>query len=259
MQRHYWYLRDYPLETLRGMERALEGEINVLLTRRVLMTALTKLVELARTTALLARDGEDEDYRSNAEEFCWRAAYLLQEQGWGLVMCSDNGAFAEVHHDRILNKHTHELVQIVAGAGERGQHVIWNALPDGDKAAMYWRAPVNLDTGEGSAAGPKRSRGPGQQDTAPAAPAQDAVDNRPVQSSRERVVEDQQTRVSVSTRSSPAPASVDGVDVDDLRWAFHSLAAYYGTCGAEIPDPEAMASRAFDYAQKLTAIRGGRK
>jgi hypothetical protein len=87
----------------------------------------------------LRRDGDTATLITNAAAFTRHAAWLLRENGWGNVRKTSGEQRENLDVDKLLNKHTLEMVDIVVAAGHSSQHVGWNPVATGTPS--QWVAP----------------------------------------------------------------------------------------------------------------------
>lgn len=79
----------------------------------------------------LRRDGDSEALITNAAAFTRHAAWALRAAGWGNVRKTSGEQREGLDVDKILNKHTLEMRDIVIAAGSPAQRVGWLHVAQG--------------------------------------------------------------------------------------------------------------------------------
>jgi hypothetical protein len=107
------------------------------------MSEVGRLEGLEARLGLLRRSGTEQQLLENAAAFTRAAAWELREEGWANVRKTSGSHVQNLDVDKILNRHTLEMVDIVVGAGALGQHVAWQ--PAGTGVPSQVVDPANPD------------------------------------------------------------------------------------------------------------------
>ena len=103
------------------------------------MDELATLDALENRLGLLRADGDTETRITNAAAFTRAAAWALREAGWGNVRKTSGENREGLDVDKILNRHTLEMRDIVIAAGSSAARVGWQLVATGSPA--QWVAP----------------------------------------------------------------------------------------------------------------------
>lgn len=95
------------------------------------MDEVATLETLESQHGYLRRDGDSEALITNAAAFTRHAAWALRDLGWGNVRKTSGEQREGLDVDKILNKHTLEMRDIVIAAGSPAQRVGWLLVAHG--------------------------------------------------------------------------------------------------------------------------------
>ena len=113
------------------------------------MTETATLDSIEATFGYLRRPGDASQLVDNAAAFTRHAAWALREKGWGNVRKTGGLNRQGLDVDKILNRHTLEMVDIVRAAGDPSQAVAWQPQGTGTPAQFVEpQKPEGIDGGE---------------------------------------------------------------------------------------------------------------
>lgn len=113
------------------------------------MSAVGTLESIEATFGYLKRPGDASVLVDNAAAFTRHAAWALRAEGWGNVRKTSGLQRHNLDVDKILNRHTLEMVDIVIAAGDASQRIGWQPQGTGTPAQFVEpEAPAGVDGGE---------------------------------------------------------------------------------------------------------------
>ena len=116
------------------------------------MTERATLDSIEATFGYLRRTGDASQLIDNAAAFTRHAAWALRDRGWGNVRKTTGLERQGLDVDKILNRHTLEMVDIVAAAGDPSQRVAWQPQVTGTPS--QWVEPQKPEGVDGGTTPP---------------------------------------------------------------------------------------------------------
>lgn len=115
------------------------------------MSETATLDSIEATYGYLRRPGDASVLVDNAAAFTRHAAWALRDKGWGNVRKTTGLQRQNLDVDKILNRHTLEMVDIVAAAGDPSQRVAWQPQVRGTLDMFVEpQKPEGVDGGPGT-------------------------------------------------------------------------------------------------------------
>ena len=118
------------------------------------MSAVGTLESIEATYGYLKRPGDASVLVDNAAAFTRHAAWALRAEGWGNVRKTSGLQRQNLDVDKILNRHTLEMVDIVIAAGDPSQRIGWQPQGTGTPAQFVEPQPPAGETPGGPTPGP---------------------------------------------------------------------------------------------------------
>ena len=111
------------------------------------MNPIDVLAHLDATHDYLRRPGDATTRIDHVAAFTRHAAWLLRESGWANIHKTHGEQRRALDVDKLINRHTFEIVDIVIAAGDPSQRIGWQSVAVGNAAMVA--DPTLPDEGNG--------------------------------------------------------------------------------------------------------------